>query len=68
MDSVMENYTYLGVGRNDGKLAGEFAPVFYDSTRVKLLSANTIWLSETIRYCFNRLGCRIAKNLFLWFI
>ena len=47
MDSVMENYTYLGVGRDDGKLAGEFAPVFYDSTRVKLLSANTIWLSET---------------------
>lgn len=47
MDSVMKNYTYLGVGRDDGKLAGEFAPVFYDSTRVKLLSANTIWLSET---------------------
>jgi endonuclease/exonuclease/phosphatase family metal-dependent hydrolase len=48
MDNVMENYTYLGVGRDDGKLSGEFAPVFYDSTNVKLLYANTIWLSETI--------------------
>lgn len=47
MDSVMENYTYVGVGRDDGKLGGEFAPVFYDSTKVKLLSSNTVWLSET---------------------
>lgn len=46
MDNVMENYTYVGVGRDDGKLGGEFAPVFYDSTKVKLLSSNTIWLSE----------------------
>jgi len=45
-DSVLTEYAWFGVGRDDGKFKGEFSPVFYDSTRFELLEENTFWLSE----------------------
>ena len=36
-----------GVGREDGKLKGEMSPIFYDSSKYSLISAETKWLSET---------------------
>ncbi len=45
--SAMAGYTYVGVGRDDGKQAGEYSPLFYDSTRFGLVSSGTFWLSET---------------------
>ena len=43
----MKGYTYVGVGRDDGKEAGEYSPLFYDSTRFELVKSGTFWLSET---------------------
>ena len=40
-------FKYVGVGRDDGKTAGEYSAIFYDTTRVKLLKTETFWLSET---------------------
>jgi endonuclease/exonuclease/phosphatase family metal-dependent hydrolase len=40
-------FRYVGVGRDDGQLAGEFAPIFYDTTRYQLLQSATFWLSPT---------------------
>ena len=40
-------FKYVGVGRDDGKTAGEYSAIFYDTTRVKLLKSETFWLSET---------------------
>jgi len=40
-------YKYVGVGREDGKMKGEFSAVFYDTTRIQLLQSNTFWLSTT---------------------
>ena len=40
-------YAHFGVGRDDGRDGGEFAPVFYDTSRFALLIGNTIWLSPT---------------------
>lgn len=39
----------IGVGRDDGKKAGEFSAIFYNRHKFKLVpeTANTIWLSET---------------------
>lgn len=37
----------VGVGRNDGKRAGEFAPVLYRRGEFELTRQQTIWLSET---------------------
>jgi endonuclease/exonuclease/phosphatase family metal-dependent hydrolase len=36
-----------GVGRNDGKNAGEFTPIFFRKERFELLDQATFWLSMT---------------------
>ncbi len=36
-----------GVGRDDGKRAGEMAPIFYRKSRFELLDQGTFWLSPT---------------------
>lgn len=47
IDSVLVDYSYIGVGRNDGKMQGEYCAIFYDNRRLNLLTQNTFWLSET---------------------
>lgn len=47
LDSTLVGYNYIGVGRDDGKLKGEFTAVFYKTVRYKILSTKTYWLSET---------------------
>jgi endonuclease/exonuclease/phosphatase family metal-dependent hydrolase len=42
----LSGYASVGVGREDGKEKGEYAPVFYDSSRFELLLHTTFWLSE----------------------
>jgi endonuclease/exonuclease/phosphatase family metal-dependent hydrolase len=37
----------IGVGRDDGKEAGEFSPVFFDTTKFKLTDFGWFWLSQT---------------------
>ncbi|MFS4456687.1 endonuclease/exonuclease/phosphatase family protein [Maribacter sp. 2304DJ31-5] len=41
------NYKYIGAGRDDGKLKGEFSPILYDVSKYELLKSKTFWLSET---------------------
>jgi endonuclease/exonuclease/phosphatase family metal-dependent hydrolase len=43
----MEGYEWTGVGRDDGKTAGEFVPVFFNSGIFKKKESGTFWLSET---------------------
>lgn len=43
----LPQYKYIGGGRDDGKNAGEFSAIFYDTTRLQLLDSKTFWLSET---------------------
>lgn len=43
----LPDHKWVGVGREDGKAAGEFAPIFYDARRLELLDGGTFWLSET---------------------
>ena len=43
----LTNYDYIGVGRDDGKDAGEYSAIFYDKNRLKVLESGTFWLSET---------------------
>ena len=47
LDTVLTHYRRIGVGRDDGKEAGEFMAFYYDTTRLELLSHRTRWLSET---------------------
>lgn len=43
----LRNYTVLGVGRDDGKEAGEYAPIYFNNARFELIDWGTFWLSET---------------------
>ena len=43
----LPDYTYEGVGRDDGKQAGEYSPIFYKKERFKYLEGGTFWISET---------------------
>ena len=44
---ALPDYDWYGVGRDDGKLEGEFDPVFFRKDRFERLDAGTFWLSET---------------------
>jgi endonuclease/exonuclease/phosphatase family metal-dependent hydrolase len=43
----MTTYSWVGVGRDDGRDRGEFSPIFYSTERFELVATNTFWLSET---------------------
>ena len=43
----LDGYDYTGVGRDDGKEAGEYSCIFYKKDRMRLLDSGTFWLSET---------------------
>ncbi|MEM6379263.1 MAG: endonuclease/exonuclease/phosphatase family protein [Bacteroidota bacterium] len=47
IDQAIPNFAYVGVGRDDGKTAGEFSAIFYDKRKYKVLSSGTFWLSPT---------------------
>ena len=43
----LDGYGYIGVGRDDGKKDGEYAPIFYDKERLRLVDDGHFWLSPT---------------------
>lgn len=46
LTSRLPQYDYIGVGREDGKTKGEYAPVFYRKDRLELLDSGNFWLAE----------------------
>lgn len=47
LQDCLSGYSYVGVGRADGKQGGEYSPVFYKSDRFVLIESGTTWLSNT---------------------
>ncbi len=45
--SLLPEYDWFGVGRDDGREAGEYMAVFYRSDRFEVVQDSTFWLSET---------------------
>jgi dephospho-CoA kinase len=43
----LPGYAWFGKGRDDGKEAGEFSPLFYNKKKFTLLRENTFWLSDS---------------------
>ncbi|MFT3933953.1 MAG: endonuclease/exonuclease/phosphatase family protein [Chitinophagaceae bacterium] len=43
----LTGYTYIGIGRDDGKQAGEFSAIFYKTAKFDVLEQGNFWLSET---------------------
>jgi len=54
LEAAFPGYTRIGVGRDDGKAAGEFSPVFYNTKRFTMLSSGTFWLSQTPKVAGSR--------------
>lgn len=47
MRKALKRFKSIGVGRDDGKKAGEFSALFYKRKVVKPVRSGTFWLSET---------------------
>lgn len=47
LQQALPQYKFVGGGRDDGAKKGEFSAIFYDTSRIELLSSKTFWLSET---------------------
>jgi len=47
LDSALEDYISIGVGRSDGAKSGEMNPIFFRKDRFDLVRTITFWLSET---------------------
>ena len=47
MKRALDGYDYIGIGRDDGKRAGEHEAIFYKKDKVRLLDHGDFWLSET---------------------
>ena len=45
MLSALPEYGYIGVGRDDGKEKGEYAPIFYKTEKFNLLQSGHFWMS-----------------------
>ena len=47
IEHAFPDYTRVGVGRDDGKEAGEYSPLFFNEHKFKMLSSGTFWLSQS---------------------
>jgi len=45
LQDLLPEYVWVGVGRDDGKAAGEHNPIFFLRDRFRLLESSTFWLS-----------------------
>ena len=45
LERRLTDYEWYGVGRDDGKMAGEYSPIFYKKARFTRLDQGTFWLS-----------------------
>ena len=47
LDSALQDYSFIGVGRDDGARKGEFSAIYFRTDKFKLLQSGTFWLSPT---------------------
>ena len=47
LEAQFPDYTFVGVGRDDGEKAGEFSPLAWRNDRFEMLDSGTFWLSPT---------------------
>lgn len=78
IDIVLTDHQYVGVGRDDGKIKGEFCSIFYNFRKFKVIKQSTFWLSPTPdtvsmgwgskfnRICTYALFQNIESKKFLW--
>lgn len=45
LSNSLDDYSYVGIGREDGRTKGEYAPIFYKKSKFDLIQSSTFWLS-----------------------
>ncbi|MFI2742359.1 endonuclease/exonuclease/phosphatase family protein [Zhouia sp. PK063] len=50
LSAKLPEYSYIGVGRDDGKNAGEHSAIFYKKDKFQLLEKGDFWLAENPTY------------------
>lgn len=46
LEQRLDRFAHYGVGRDDGKQAGEYSPIFYRRDRFEAIDKGTFWLSD----------------------
>ncbi len=59
-------YAYVGVGRDDGKSAGEHSAIFYRKSRFSVLKHGDFWLSETPEKPSMGWDAKCCKRIATW--
>lgn len=62
----LQQYSFYGHGRDDGKQAGEHCAIFYKKDRFKLLESGDFWLSETPDKPTIGWDSRVNKRICSW--
>jgi endonuclease/exonuclease/phosphatase family metal-dependent hydrolase len=60
------DYTFRGVGRDDGKQRGEMCGVFFKTARFELLDAGYFWLSKTPEKPGSRGWAEVYPRMVTW--
>lgn len=47
LKAALPGYESVGVGRDDGKFAGEFSAILYNTARLQVMRSDTFWLCDT---------------------
>lgn len=47
LDSLLTDYNFVGVGRDDGKDEGEYSAIFYKKKDLEVVESSTFWLSQS---------------------
>lgn len=47
LTDLLPGYSWVGVGRDDGKYKGEFSAILFRNDRFEVIKNSTFWLSET---------------------
>ncbi len=46
LDNALADFSFVGVGRDDGKEKGEYSCIFYNTHKFEVLDSDTFWLAE----------------------
>ena len=62
----LSDYTFRGVGRNDGKQRGEMCGVFFKTARFEMLDGGFFWLSNTPEKPGSRAWGEVYPRMVTW--
>jgi endonuclease/exonuclease/phosphatase family metal-dependent hydrolase len=66
LDSVLTDYSSVGVGRTDGAKEGEMNPVFFRKDRFELIRTRTFWLSDSCEVAGSRAWGTDLPRIVTW--